>query len=199
MNLIELLRSSNAYPLDRLIKEVYVAKDQQIYQPGQHTNSIYEIVSGAVKLGSYGSQGQDITYDILSAPDTFGNLKYLNGQFFEFAKSIIPCHLRVYPLDFFKQIIVEDPAVSEWFNKNAVRRWSIAEARLFSIRSANSIERLQVIYNDFDREVLDSENKKHHLFSLLTKQEIGDLTGMTRQTVSQIIKKLKPTRLKKTA
>ncbi|KYG76620.1 Crp/Fnr family transcriptional regulator [Roseivirga echinicomitans] len=199
MNLIEYLRSSDDYSLDRVVKEIYVAKDQLIYQPGQHTNSIYEIVSGAVKLGSYGSQGQDITYDILSAPDTFGNLKYLNGQFFEFAKTIIPCHLRVYQLDFFKRIIVEDSKVSEWFNKNAVRRWSIAESRLFSIRSANSLERLQVIYNEFDKEVSDAENKKHHLFTLLTKQEIGDLTGMTRQTVSQVIKKLSPARLKKTA
>lgn len=199
MNLIEYLRSSDDYALDRVVKEIYVAKDQQIYQPGQQTNSIYEIVSGAVKLGSYGSQGQDITYDILSAPDTFGNLKYLNGQFFEFAKTIIPCHLRVYQLDFFKRIIVEDSKVSEWFNKNAVRRWSIAESRLFSIRSANSIERLQVIYNDFDREIVDSENRKHHLFSLLTKQEIGDLTGMTRQTVSQVIKKITPARRQRTA
>tara|TARA_R110001592_G_scaffold267888_3_gene534012 strand:- start:772 stop:1371 length:600 start_codon:yes stop_codon:yes gene_type:complete len=199
MNLIEYLGSSDDYALDRVVKEIYVAKDQQIYQPGQQTNSIYEIVSGAVKLGSYGSQGQDITYDILSAPDTFGNLKYLNGQFFEFAKTIIPCHLRVYQLDFFKRIIVEDPKVSEWFNKNAVRRWSIAESRLFSIRSANSIERLQVIYNDFDREIVDSENRKHHLFSLLTKQEIGDLTGMTRQTVSQVIKKITPARRQRTA
>ena len=70
---------------------------------------------------------------------------------------------------------------------------------LFSIRSANSIERLQVIYNDFDREIVDSENRKHHLFSLLTKQEIGDLTGMTRQTVSQVIKKITPARRQRTA
>ena len=199
MNLIEHLRSNDQYALQKVMKEVYLSKDQLIYQPGQPTNSIYEIVSGCVKLGSYGGQGQDITYDILGAPDTFGNLKYLNGQFFEFAKTITSCSIRVYQLDFFKRIIVEDPAISEWFNRNTVRRWSIAEARLFNIRSASSTERLQVIYNDFNRQVVDAEGRSHHLFSLLTKQDIGDLTGMTRQTVSQTIKKLGSDKLLKSA
>ncbi|MFT6053168.1 MAG: CRP-like cAMP-binding protein [Roseivirga sp.] len=199
MNLIEQLHLNEKYCLDNVTKEVYLTKDEIIYQPGQATNSIYEVISGGIKLGSYGSQGQDITYDVLGNPDTFGNLKYLDGQFFEYAKTITSCRLRVYQLDFFKRIIVEDPAVSEWFNRSTVRRWSIAESRLLRIRSASSLERLQFMYNDLNRHIIDAEGKGHHLFSILTKQDIGDLTGMTRQTVSQMLKKLATTKLRKSA
>lgn len=199
MNLYDYLQSSQKYDLREVVKHVSISKDQLVYIPGQHTNSMYEIVQGAIKIGSYGSQGHEITYDVLSYPDTFGNLKYLNGQFFEFAKSMTSTSLRVYQLDFYKKIIVDDPVVSEWFNRNTVRRWSIAEARLFRIRSAGSIERMRIIYGDLNKEIFDADNKKHNLFYLLTKQDLGDLTGMTRQTVSQTLKKLLGPSLKHTA
>ncbi|MFT6972318.1 MAG: CRP-like cAMP-binding protein, partial [Roseivirga sp.] len=63
----------------------------------------------------------------------------------------------------------------------------------------SSLERLQFMYNDLNRHIIDAEGKGHHLFSILTKQDIGDLTGMTRQTVSQMLKKLATTKLRKSA
>lgn len=190
MDLYNYLKTNSKYKVDEVVKHISISKDQHIYIPGQSTHAIFEIVRGAVKIGSYGNQGCEITYDVLSYPDTFGNLKYLNGQFFEFAKTLTPTILRSYHLDFYKKIIVEDPIVSEWFNKNTVRRWSIAEARLFRIRSAGSLERMKIIYDDLNRVFLDAENKNHNLFYLLTNQDLGDLTGITRQTVSQTLKKL---------
>jgi len=199
MELYDYLKNKSDYDLSEVIKEVTIPKGQPIYIPGQSTFYIYEIISGAVKLGSYGSQGQNVTYDVISAPDTFGNLKYLNGGFFEFAETIVPTRLRTYRLEFFKQIIVTDPFVSEWFNKSTVRRWAQTESRLFHIRSLDRFEKVQSVFNEFDREVTDINHRKHNLFALLTMQDLGDLTGMTRQTVSQILKRIRGNNRKETA
>jgi CRP-like cAMP-binding protein len=57
-------------------------KNTYIYKP-PNERFIYEIVSGAVKLGSYSEHGEEFVHDILHK-DFFGNLRYLNGQFFDF-------------------------------------------------------------------------------------------------------------------
>ncbi|MFT6873254.1 MAG: CRP-like cAMP-binding protein [Roseivirga sp.] len=194
MELFQYLETQSSIDLSGFINEVHIQKGSHVYIPGQSTNFVYEIVTGAIKLGSYGSQGQEVTYDVISNPDTFGNLKYLNGQFFEFSESLVPTKLRTYHLDFFKKIIVEDPIVSEWFNKNIIRRWSKTETRLFHVRSLDKIEKVEAVFKEFDYDIFDDLGRKHNLFSLLTMQDLGDLTGMTRQTVSQI---LKGTRAKK--
>ena len=160
---------------------------------------MYEILSGAIKLGSYGTQGQEVTYDVLCAPDMFGNLKYLNGKFFEFAESMTESHLRTYQLDFFKKIIVEEPVVSEWFNKTTVRRWSQAESRLFHIRSQDKREKMQSVFDEFNKRIKDAKGRSHNLFSLLTMNDLGDLTGMTRQTASLILKRIQQGQKKETA
>lgn len=199
MELFEYLTNHSEYDISRYVNEIQVARGEQIYIPGQATFCMYEIMAGAIKLGSYGSQGQDVTYDVLSAPDTFGNLKYLNGKFFEFAESIIESRLRTYQLDFFKRIIVEDPVVSEWFIKTTVRRWSQAESRLFHIRSQDRTEKMQSVFDEFNKGIKDAKGRSHNLFSLLTMNDLGDITGMTRQTASQILKKIQRDQRKETA
>lgn len=199
MELYQYLKHHTSYDLEHVVKEMTVQKDEHIYIPGQMTNSMYEILSGVIKLGSYGTLGQEVTYDILVSPDTFGNMKYLNGQFFEFAKTAVPTRLRVYQLDFFKKIVTEEPKVSEWSHRNIVRRWSIAEARLLHIRSYNKSEKIEAVCREFDQTVKDAEGRTHNLLSLLTMQDLGDLTGMTRQTVSQTLKKIQSKKLKVTA
>lgn len=199
MELFDYLVSSSKYDISRYVNEIEVVKGEQIYIPGQATFCMYEIMSGAIKLGSYGSQGQEVTYDVISAPDTFGNLKYLNGKFFEFAESIANSRLRTYQLDFFKTIIVEDPVISEWFNITTVRRWSQAESRLFHIRSQDRVEKVQSVFNEFNKGIKDASGRAQNLFSLLTMNDLGDLTGMTRQTVSQVLKKIQRDDRKETA
>ena len=148
-----------------------------VYLPVDDFHYIFEILQGGVKLGSYSSEGEEVVYDVLGEPDIFGNFHYLNGRFFEFAKTLTPVTLRVYELKFFKKLIVHDPVMSEWFNRYIVDRWCRAETRLFHISSNNVKSRIS--------KLKDQLRKIHHgIFDRLTQKDIADLVGASRQTVA---------------
>lgn len=154
-----------------------------IYIPVDDPHHIFEILEGGVKLGSYSPEGDEVTYDVVGRPDIFGNFHYLNNKFFEFAKALTPIALRIYELSFFKNLIVHDPLMSEWFNKYVVDRWCRAETRLFHISSGNVNSRISQLEKQL--KAIDESN----IFQRLTQKDIADLIGASRQSVAQNLKK----------
>jgi CRP-like cAMP-binding protein len=172
---------------DRVSRQVVsksFARGIYLYQPPLKFTPIYEIVSGLVKIGTYSSDGKEVCFDILGPGDFFGNLRYLEGQFFEFSKSLAKIELRVYEHDFFRKLIVNEPAVSEWFNHQVVKRWFRAEDRLFAIRDQDAKGKIQKVLKGFE----SIRPEDYHRY--ITYQDLADLTGLTRQTVSKVMKKI---------
>jgi CRP-like cAMP-binding protein len=171
------------------ISEVIIEKNNHIYKPPINEGFIYEIVSGVVKLGSYSDKGEEYVHDILKGGDFFGNLRYLNGQFFEFSKALIDTRIRIYELSYFKKTIINDSNLSDWFISYLLKRWCISEKKLGNI-TGNPIEgRITFLMKLFDVPVKDANGHKYILFDLLTQKDLGDLSGVTRQTISNILKK----------
>lgn len=170
------------------VKSLEAEKGTLLYQPPQRITPIYELVKGAVKIGTYSPQGEEICYDLLRPGDFFGNLQYLNGQFSEFARTLTPVILRSYEQPFFKKITTHIPEISEWFSYKLVSRWCMAEDRLYAVRSMDAREKVQRIIKQFQGNLEDATGKNQLVFDLLTMQDLADLTGMTRQTVSKVIK-----------
>ena len=178
------------YPgLDDHISTQVFKKGSYIYTPMQKIRHMYELVEGAVKIGSYSEDGEEVVYDVLHKADFFGNLKYLNGQFYEFSKALVDTKVRLYDLSFFKSIIVYDPKVSDWFNYYLVKRWCIAETKLLKMNSRSIAEKLDFLRDHFSKIVQDTHKNNYVLFGLLTKKDLGDLVGTTRQTVANALKK----------
>lgn len=173
----------------RLMETILLEKGHLIYQPPQRITPIYEILSGAVKIGSYSPEGEEVCYDILRPGDFFGNLQYLNGQFSEFSKTLTSTELRVYDVYFFKNLVTNTPKLADWFMKELVSRWCRAEDRLYAIRSLNPEEKVKKILPNFQGQILDASGKSFLLQKIVTFQDIADLTGLTRQTVSKVMQK----------
>lgn len=172
----------------KLMESLHLEKGHLIYQPPQRITPIYEILSGAVKIGSYSPEGIEVCYDILKPGDFFGNLQYLNGQFCEFSKTLTSVEMRVYDPDFFKQLVTNQPKLSEWFIKELVSRWCRAEDRLYAVRSLDAPEKVKRILPYFQDQLKDAAGKNFNLLTLVTFQDIADLTGLTRQTVSKVMR-----------
>lgn len=175
--------------LEGLVTESMIGNNKYIYGPSTTQNVIYEIVDGAVKLGSYSDNGEEFVHDVLHRRDFFGNLKYLNDQFFEFSKTLVGTRIRTYPLSFFKKIIVEDPVVSEWFISYVVKRWCISEKKLGRIKENNTSKKISFLRSYFDVRVRDSKGSEFLLYDLLTQKDLGDLVGATRQTIAAALRK----------
>lgn len=48
---------------------IYVKKGIILYQPPQRNTPIYEIVQGAIRIGTYSPIGEEVCYDILKTGD----------------------------------------------------------------------------------------------------------------------------------
>lgn len=169
--------------VDKYVTGREIGAGSYVYLPVDDFHYIFEILEGGIKLGSYSSEGEEVVYDVLGKPDIFGNFHYLNGKFFEFAKTLTPVILRIYELKFFKKMIVHDPVMSEWFNQYVVDRWCRAETRLFHISSRNIKSRISKLKEQL--------KKNHHydIFELLTQKDIADLVGASRQAVASSMKR----------
>lgn len=171
------------------IASIHWDKGHLIYRPPQRITPIFEIIKGAVKIGSYSPEGDEVCYDILKAGDFFGNLQYLNGErFSEFAKTLTKVELKAYELDHFKKLVTSQPKLAEWFFKELVNRWCRAEDRLYAIRSLDAYEKVKRILPYFQVQVTDASGKTVDLMKLITFQDIADLTGLSRQTVSKVMR-----------
>lgn len=171
------------------ITEELIDRNRHIYRPPNNESFIYEIVSGAVKLGSYSEQGEEYVYDVLQQGDFFGNLRYLNGQFFEFSKALIDTKIRVYELSSFKKTITNDPQLSDWFISYLLKRWCNSEKKIGNIMSNKIEDRISYLTELFNLDVYSVNGQQFKLFELLTQKDLGDLSGATRQTIATIIKK----------
>ncbi len=187
-SLYEYLTTSDTYDIQRETRELSFNKGEVVYLPGDTLHCMYEVVAGAVKIGSYSEDGDEIVYDVLHQGDFFGNLKYLDsGHFFEFAKSITRSKLRTYDLSFFRKIIVHDSNVSEWFNYYIVHRWNRTERKLFFVNNKDTETRLNYLYSLLDVSIQDKDGCLHRLIDLLSQTDIGNLIGVSRQTVSKYL------------
>ena len=166
------------------IREVSVKKNDYIYTPSSDHLYMYEILDGAIKLGSYTEDGEEFTFDVLLANDFFGDLKYLNNQFFEYSKALIDTRIRIYNRDFFKEMVLQSPAVSEWFISYLVKRWCSAEKKLKKLHEKKAEEKLNFLSFFFDLKVKDIHGNSYTVIDLLTQKDLGDLIGVTRQTVA---------------
>ena len=173
-----------------LIREQYVKKGEYIYMPPNKPNEMFQIYSGIVKIGTYTDDGEEVCYDVLYNKEVFGNLRYLNGQFFEFAKALTDCEIICYDLSFYKKMIVHDPVVSDWFNKTTIQRWCKMETRLFKICTLSPLERIKAILNEFDGSIVDPRSRNVKILELLHIVDISQMTGISRQTVSKLLKTL---------
>lgn len=177
------------FDLRREVFTIHVSEGDFIYDSTDKTHFMYEVVSGAVKIGTYTQDGEVMVYDVLGPTEFFGNLKYLNGEFFEFSRAAVGSEIRCYDLSFFKRCINEDPILADWFHYYLVKRWCEAETRLVKMKSKKIDDKIKFLRKKYAREVTDISGKCHSIFNLLTQQELGDLIGVSRQTLSKAMKK----------
>ncbi|HTE32602.1 MAG TPA: Crp/Fnr family transcriptional regulator [Chryseolinea sp.] len=170
------------------VKLITLKKGQQLYDTSQRFTNIFEIISGAVKLGGISVKGEEYIYELVTPGEFFGNLAVLGDTFSEFCKTLVATQVRSYPPAFFKHLMTHDPHVAEWCFEKIVHRWNKTESMLANIRSYEPRERIQRTYTNLDKKIITATNRETSLNKLITYKDIADLTATTRQLVADTIK-----------
>ena len=209
MNITEIglynyLANKNIARLKECVFEKEFKKGEEVYGPSKHFTHIYEIVEGAIKLGSISERGVGIMHEIVVKEEFFGNLRLLDNNaglfgnlkrlhkpFSEFSEALVPTVTRCYDYNFFKHLMINDPNVAEWFYPKIISRWCKTESLFICILSLPPRERIDHVYDLYETKIKTSENREIYLNKSLSFQEIADLTGTTRQLVADTLK-MKP-------
>ncbi len=167
-------------------------KGEYIYLPEEHSDKIYFISDGRVKIGTYGESGKEITKAILNKGEVFGELALIGeDKRRDFAYAMEDATLCVMSVNDLKGMMRDHNGLSLFLMKIMGSRVLEMEQRLEALVFKDS--RTRII--EFLRELAEKKGQRVGYEMLvrkfMTHQEIANLTATSRQTVTTVLNELR--------
>ncbi len=169
-----------------------VKKGEYIYFEAYQHQNIYFLKTGVIRLGYLDEQGNKIIKDILKPGDFFGQVSLekenLQGEFAQAGKTDVS--LCSFTLDSFNKLLLTKPKLAVRYSKISGFRIRRFENRLQNILQLDVKTRLKLFVDQLFAEVRDSAKWIGNEVSIpnyLTHEEIAQLIGTSRQTVTTLL------------
>jgi len=168
-------------------------KHSLIYEQGQASRTLYFLIKGNVKRASHSSQGREIIKEVLHPITMFGELGMVGEERrTDFAMAMNEdVQILALPLAHLRWLLQRNPQLAMNFLQWIGSRLRNTERRLESMVTKDARERII----DFILESARKNGKRVGLETLvrhsLTQQDIANMTGTSRQTVTSVLNELK--------
>jgi len=168
------------------------SKGEYIYLQDDHADRLFLIVSGRVKIGSYGEGNKEITKAILTTGEVFGELSIIGNNIRrDFAYVMEDTNVCVLPVSTMKQMMKDHSSLSLFFMKMMGSRVLEMEKRLESLVFKDS--RTRII--EYLLSMVDKRGQRVGyewlVRNFITHQEIANITATSRQTVTTVLNELR--------
>jgi CRP/FNR family transcriptional regulator, cyclic AMP receptor protein len=167
-------------------------KGEYIYFEAYQHQNIYFLKTGVIRLGYLDESGNRIIKDILKPGDFFGQVSLekenLGGEFAQAGKEDVS--LCSFTLDSFNKLLLQKPKLAVRYSKISGFRIRRFENRLQNILQLDVKTRLKLFVDQLLAEVKDSAKwlgKEVRIPNYLTHEEIAQLIGTSRQTVTTLL------------
>lgn len=169
-----------------------MVKDEFIYFEEDPSDTIYFLKKGKVKIGNYSDEGKEIIKAILQPGEIFGELSLLHEQTRQdFAMVMEPSKLCKMKKSDFEDLMEKYGHLSLKISKIIGLRLRKIERRLESLVFKDARSRIV----EFIKDQAESNGEKVGFETMiknnLTHQDIANLTGTTRQTVTEVLNDLR--------
>ena len=161
-------------------------RNKTVIHEGDRTDSVYIIHSGHVKVFLYGRNGKEIDLTVLGPGEYFGEMVLDSGPRSASIMTLEPCQFFIVPQPVFRDFVVKHPEFTMRLIKTLIFR---ARGLLNNVRSLASLD----VYGRVARLLLDlavEEDGKMVIVGKLTKQEIANRVGASREMISRVFKDL---------
>ncbi len=167
-------------------------KGEYIYLPDDHSDKIYFILYGRVKIGSYGDADREIIKAVLSKGEVFGELALISdGKRGDFAIAMEETEVCIVNKRDIKNLFKDRSNLQTFFLQLFGTRIIEMENRLESLVFKDSRTRIV----DFLLEMASKKGERVGYETVvrkfLTHQEIANLTATSRQTVTTVLNDLR--------
>ena len=162
-----------------------------IYHQQQYSDYVYIIKKGRVRLSIYSKDGNEKCLTIAEKGSMFGELPVLDGlPNFASATTIVDCEIYLIPKDVFKSIFINDEEILDKVLQSLVRKIRILSSHVEDLSFKNAYSRVSSYLIKLIHTHSTKTDDVYRLNIKFTHQEMADLTGLSRVTVSNIMSDL---------
>ena len=157
-----------------------------VIHEGDRTDAVYVIHSGRVKVFLYGKNGKEMDLNVLGPGEYFGEMVIDSGPRSASVMTLEPCQFFIIPMKVFRDFVIKHPEFAMRLIKTLIYR---TRGLLNNVRSLASLD----VYGRVARLLLDlasEEDGKLVIHGKLTKQEIANRVGASREMISRVFKDL---------
>lgn len=190
----ELFESFNPNELGRLLgilEELELPKHHMIFSPGVPSESIYFIEKGRIRLTRLSPEGKSIILAMLGPGEMIGDASWETGEHDSYAETLEESRIYQISRDAFHGLIKENPEFGLRLIQIIGTRLKQAQSRLEDLvfrQVPSRVARLLVSLADSHGKVTPHGIRVEFP---LTHQEIADLVGSSRVTVTQVLNRFR--------
>lgn len=179
------LSQAELQEMDRITRMQEVKKRQPIYLPGDPSNTVYLLKKGRVKISSTAPSGKEVTFDILEAGEIFGELEMLQDSPRETqAEALDDALICAIRREDFDRYMREHKDLNAKLTKLIGLRLRKIQSRVEDLVFRDVPARLAHLLLELKKTDGVPEGTGTRLRVKLTHQEIANLIGCSRETVS---------------
>lgn len=188
INLFSTLSHAELREIDRITRMQAVKKRQPIYLPGDPSTTVYLLKQGRVKIASNDASGKEVTFEILEAGEIFGELEVLENSpretQAEAMDDALICAIR---REDFDRYLRRHPDLTVKLTKLIGLRLRKIQSRVEDLVFRDVPERLAHVLLELSKTEGVPEGGGNRIRAKLTHQELANLIGCTRETVSNTL------------
>lgn len=176
---------SEMQEMERITRMEEVKKRQPLYLPGDPSSNVYLLKKGRVKIANTAPNGKEVTFDILEPGEVFGELDVLeDAPRSTSAETLDDAVICVIPRKDFDQYLAMHPTVMFKLTKLIGLRLKKIQSRVEDLVFRDVPARLAHLLLELSKSDGVAENQGIRLKVKLTHQEMANLIGCSRETVS---------------
>ena len=166
--------------------------NQYVYLPEEPAKRIYLINKGRIKIGTYGSDGKEITKAILGPGEVFGELALIGQEERrDFAYVIDATDVCTLQKEDLQAMLRDRNELQLFFMRLIGNRTLKLEQRLENLMFKSSRSRIVEFLHELAQVRGRAVGYEREVRNMLTHKEIADLTGTSRQTVNSVLNELR--------
>jgi len=164
-----------------------------VYQCGQPSDCLYILYKGTVKIGCHSEDEREVIKQILHPMSVFGEMGLLGEkQRQNYARTLNqPAVVLQIPLSEFRPLLQNNTQLSMGFMHFIGSRLRQAERRLEAMVFQDARQRIVAFLKDTARRHGQKVGFETVIRHSLTQQDIANITGTSRQTVTSVLNELR--------
>ncbi len=178
----------NEFFADKIARIQVIKKRQPVYLPGDPADYVYLLKTGRVKVSSFAQSGKEITLAILRPGDLFGIVEAFDGTPREaHAEALEDVVVGAIPREDFVRRIKEQPDLAMEFTRLLVFQLRKLQTRVQDLVFRGATGRLAHLLLDLSGATGSGGRSVLRIDARLTHQEMANVVGCARETVSTIM------------